>query len=174
MIFSLFRPFYLVNILSQTKSPIWGIIFFLLNFSLALMIWALENLLETPQKKVFIQAMSENVFFLPGAFVGFLILALILYVLSIIFGGKSSFSQTLSVMGLSSYPLILIFIPAASALVLIWWSALLVFSFQKINHYKFRFAVISVVFPLLILAALMMAVGFLKLPFDILQLSKLI
>lgn len=157
-----------MNTVAQTKTPVWGTVFFLFNFSLALIIWALENLSETPQKKVFIQAMSENIFFLPGALGGFMGFGMIMYFLSVLLGGRSSFSQTLSVMGLSSFPLILIFIPSVSAIALFWWCALLVFCFQKINHYKFRFAVISVALPFLVLGAFMMTIGFIKLPFEIL------
>jgi hypothetical protein len=105
-------------------------------------------------------------FFFPFALVGFIVFAFILYFLSVVLGGKSSFAQTLSIMGLSSYPLILLFVPILTPLSLIWWCFVLVFGFQKIHQYKFLYAIISVVVPFLLIAAIMLAVGFLKLPID--------
>lgn len=160
------QPFRFVKILSQTNSPFWSLIFFSINFCLALLVWALENIFESPQGKVFMQIFSEMLFFFPFALVGFIVFAFILYFLSVVLGGKSSFAQTLSIMGLSSYPLILLFVPILTPLSLIWWCFVLVFGFQKIHQYKFLYAIISVVVPFLLIAAIMLAVGFLKLPID--------
>jgi hypothetical protein len=112
------------------------------------------------------QIFSEMLFFFPFALVGFIVFAFLLYFLSVILGGKSSFSQTLSIMGLSSYPLILLFVPLLTPLSLIWWCFILVFGFQKVHQYKFTYAIISVVLPFLLIASVMMTIGFLKLPID--------
>jgi hypothetical protein len=148
------------------------VIFFSINFSLALLIWALENLFETPQKKVLLQALSEVIFFFIPGMVGFLLLVALLHVISVLFGSRSKFSQTLSVMGLSSFGLIAVFIPSLSAIGLLIWCTLVVFSFQQIHQYKAVFAVLIVAIPFLVLTALMLATGFLKLPFETLTLSK--
>lgn len=172
LIFCLFRPFYFINTLSQTNSPVWSVVFFSINFSLALFIWALENLFETPQKKVLLQALSEVIFFFIPGLIGFLLLAAFLHVISVIFGSRAKFSQTLSVMGLSSFGLIMVFIPSLSAIGLLFWCALMVMSFQKIHQYKAIFAVLIVASPFFILTALMLVTGFLKLPFEISTLSQ--
>jgi hypothetical protein len=76
-------------------------------------------------------------------------------------------------MGLSSYPLILLFIPMLSTLTLIWWCFILVFSFQKVHKYSFSLAIISTVLPFLVIAALMLATGFLKFPTDLGKIGSL-
>jgi hypothetical protein len=128
------------------------------------LIWALENLLETPQRKVFFQIFSEMLFFIPGALIGLILFSLGLYLLSVILGGKASFSHTFSTMGFSSFPLIVLFVPYLSPIALIWWCFLLVFAFKKIHGYRFSFAIISVVGPFLVIGAFMLATGFIKMP----------
>jgi hypothetical protein len=131
---------------------------------LALAIWTLENIIEAPQKKVFLQIFSEMLFFFPAAFIGFLFFTIALHLFAILLGGKGSFSRTLSGMGLSSYPIILLFIPFLAPLALLWWSILLVLVFQQIHRYQMTYAVICVVCPFLMISAFMFATGFIKLP----------
>lgn len=130
---------------------------------MAVSVFILERWLENQKQQVFIQAASESLFFYPAAIGVFLGLALFMYFLSLILGAKGAFSKTLSVMGLSSYPLMFLFIPVLAPLGFIWWGCWLILTFHKIHSYKYRYAAISVAFPLLLLVILMLIVGFLDL-----------
>lgn len=127
----------------------------------------MEKIIEAPQKKVFLQIFSEMLFFFPFALIVILLLSTLLYFFSVVLGGKGSFAQSLSVIGLSSYPIIFLFVPWLSPLVLIWWTIVLVLSFQKIHRYRMTYAVICIFFPFLIITSFMFATGFIKLPFEV-------
>lgn len=121
--------------------------------------------MENQKQQVVIQAASESLFFYPAAVVVFIGLTLMMYFLSLLMGGKGAFNKTLAVMGLSSFPLIFLFVPVLAPFGIAWWGGLLILTFQKIHSYKYRYAAISVAFPLLLLIILMLIVGFLNLAF---------
>lgn len=162
-LYSLFRPVYFIHLLSETNSPFWGTIFFLINFTFALGGLLIRTYLQNSNPSILFQSFSEIIFFYPLALVGFLFFSFILYILSVLLGGKTSFGQSLSAMGLSSFPLIVFFLPYLALLGIFVWATYLVFSFYKIYHYKFHLAVIGVVVPFLVVAAFMIAVGLLNL-----------
>jgi hypothetical protein len=146
----------------------------LINFSLAISVFILERWLENQKQQVVFQAASESLFFYPAAIGVFVGLALLMYFLSLLLGGKGAFSKTLSVMGLSSFPLMFLFVPALAPLGIAWWGGLLILTFKQVHSYKYRYASLSVAFPLLLLIILMMIVGFFNLSFFTDLFAKLI
>lgn len=161
-IFSLFRPVYFIQILPQTNTPFLAVLFFIFNFSLALLVFVIESYWEAPYQKVFFQALSELVFFYPLAFGVFIFLMVLFYFFALIQGGKSSFQQALTVAGLSSFPLIFVFVPVVTILAIVWWGAYLALGFQKIHRINFYKALLTVAVPLSILMVLMSVVGLLN------------
>ena len=151
--------------LSECYSFFWGLIFFLLNFTVVLSFLLITIYLQTGNNTVVYQTFSELIFFYPLALVSFLILAISLYICSVFLGGKAPFGQTVSVMGLSSFPLLFIFISYFSLPSLIIWGFFLAFSFQKIHHYSLQRSVLSIIFPFLVIIAFMLAMGLLNISF---------
>jgi hypothetical protein len=107
--------------LQKTNSPVLATGFLALNLIFATLILIIENLTETPEKRVFMQILKELIFLFPLLLVIFLLLGGSFYVLSVVAGGKSSFRQTISVLGFSSFPLIGLFLPMVSSFLLLWW-----------------------------------------------------
>ena len=153
---------YLVKTIALSNTAFIGVSFFLINFTLALGFLLWDSFASSSGKKMIWQILFEFLFYYPVALVGFLLLALVLYFLSLVFGGKGYLKQTLSLLGLSSFPIIFLFAPLISALAIIYWSILLIFILQKVFRYRLHSAVISVLIPFSVLFVLLYVAGLLN------------
>ncbi len=158
---SLFKMNSYVDLILGFKTNLkFALSFLILNLSIWLLGLIVLKIVAARSINVFFAALSEVLFTGVFIFIFLVILAFILSILAKILRGGASLKMGFQTALLCSIPIIFLWVPYLSGLILIWACVLLVKGFYKKQGYSLAMSVINILLPVLGVVLVLFMFGF--------------
>lgn len=148
-----------ISQIPEPKGIVRPLLFFITNTSLGFFLGSIWRQINDVNHPSIFFALSQLLILIPLLVISFFIGCSILFVIAKLLGGKASFEITFNLLCYCLLPLILINLPLVSILAFLWIIILITLGFKKIHQYSMLAAIVTVLFPFLLLALLGIILG---------------